>query len=78
MALGVIRLPCLVIKSAGSSVSAIEVRAVNQVLMASIAWLPTGTMRVLLPLPVTVIVPFARSSVLKLRLTNSAKRKPDE
>ena len=78
MALGVIRLPCLVMKSAGSSEFAMVPRAVNQVLMASVAWLPTGTMRVLFPLPVTVMVPFARSNVLKFRLTNSAKRRPDE
>ena len=53
-------------------------RCGSQVRIASSAWLPTGTMRVLRPLPVTCASPACRLTASRSSPTSSARRRPDE
>src|SRR5262249_42772737 len=74
------RLPRAPTNSAASSGRASGARRPSQASSASRALLPTGTVRVFAPLPVTVTSPWRRMASVspRSRLTSSASRRPEE
>ncbi|MNC85346.1 hypothetical protein D3C83_09380 [compost metagenome] len=72
------RAPPCATNSAPSPAGAISSRCGSHAFSASSAWLPTGTMRVFDPLPVTCTVASRRFTSCTARLVSSDNRSPDE